>query len=219
MVDSPAYAFGNITISGLPGSGSTTLMRMLKDDVSLQGAGWRGYSGGEFMRAYALEKGIFKPDQGLHHSSQDYEDDFDRTIDLGLREKLSTEKNWIFEAWLSGFLAQGVPGVLKVLTKCSDDAVRIDRIVNRDKVSVVQAKEHIQKRYEQNLAKWSRMYAPQWKEWVVDVGTVPASEPIDFWREELYDIVIDTYSTNQQQTFEIVLDALTHRTTSDARKA
>lgn len=214
MIQSPTFAYRNVTISGLPGTGSTTLMRMLKEEAGLKTAGWQAYSGGEFMRQYALEKGLFKAEGGLHHSSTDYEDDFDRKIDMGLRQKLTQESHWIFEAWLSGFLAQQVPGVLKVLTKCSDDAVRIDRIVNRDGVSVAQAKDHIQVRYEQNLAKWARMYAPEWKEWVVAAGIRAESDPIDFWHENLYDIVIDTYSTNQQQTLEIVLDALAHRPTS-----
>lgn len=213
MSDAPQFAYNNLTISGLPGTGSTTLLRLLKESEILQFAGWKGFSGGEFMRAYALEKGMFKPEQGLHHSSTDYEDEFDRQVDMGMREKLQNEEHWFLESWLSGFMAQRVPGVLKILMKCSDDAVRIDRIVNRDKVSVDQAKDHIQKRYEANLAKWTRMYSNEWQAWVVEPGTVSASEPIDFWREELYDITIDTYSTNQQQTLEIVLDALTHSTT------
>lgn len=213
MSATPHFAYRNITISGLPGTGSTTLLRLLREHEILKADGWRGFSGGEFMRAYAIEKGVFRPQQGLHHSSQDYEDDFDRKIDMGMREKLQQEQGWILEAWLSGFMAQQVPHVLKVLMKCSDDAVRIDRIVNRDSVSVEDAKYHIQKRYEENLSKWSRMYAQEWQDWVVSPGTVSADEPIDFWREDLYDIVIDTYSNNQQQTLEIVLDALTHAQT------
>ena len=58
----------------------------------------------------------------------------------------------IYEAWLTGFLAQGVKGVLKVLLLCSDDGVRVDRVVNRDKVTVHQAKDHILTREEQNSA-------------------------------------------------------------------
>lgn len=198
----------NITISGLPGCGSTTLLTKLRDDESLRVHGWKGFSGGEFMRVYAEEKGLFDKSSGHHHSAAHYEDDFDRQVDFGMRSKLTDEKHWILESWLSGFFAQGVDGVLKVLMMCSDDAVRIDRIVNRDGVTIDSAKQNMQDRYEANLAKWQRMYAAEWREWVVDAGTMSADDPIDFWAPDLYDIVIDTYSTTKDQAVEIVLHAI-----------
>lgn len=198
--------YRNITISGLPGSGSTTLLRRLKDE--LQFDGWKGFSGGEFMRAYAEEKGLFQVNGGLHHDASHYEDDFDRKIDFGMREKLESENHWIIESWLSGFLGQGVPGVLKILIFCSDEAVKIDRIVNRDRVHVEDAKENMRARYEANLTKWSRMYASEWNKWVIEPGTLPKESTIDFWNPELYDLKIDTYSHNQDDTVQMVMDAL-----------
>lgn len=198
--------YKNITISGLPGGGSTTLLKQLRENLEFDG--WRGFSGGEFMRAYALEKGLFKENGGLHHSAADYEEEFDRTIDMGMREKLENEEKWILESWLSGFLGQGVPGSLKVLVYCSDDAVRVDRIVNRDKVTADQALENMRKRTSANVSKWSRMYAKEWQEWVVGAGKATATERINFWKPELYDVVIDTYSMNQEQTLQKVLEFL-----------
>lgn len=206
VAQSAKYHYRNVTISGLPGGGSTTLLQLLKEELKLQG--WRGFSGGEFMRAYALEKGLFEENEGMHHDSRHYEDDFDRKIDMGMREKLSTEEKWVIESWLSGFLAQEVPDVLKVLVICSDDAVRIDRVVNRDKISVQEAKDNMRERYEANLAKWARLYEDQWQEWVVKPGKIGANEPINFWRPELYDLVIDTYSTSPEETLQRVLDTL-----------
>ncbi len=200
-------AFGNITVSGLPGCGSTTLLRALKEELKFEG--WTGFSGGEFMRAYAVEKGLINPADGkLHHSAAVYGEDFDREVDFGMRHRLESGQGWILESWLSGFMAQQVPGVLKVLLVCSDDAVRIDRIVNRDNVSVNDAKRHIQDRTEKNVAKWIRMYAKEWEEWVVKSGKVAPNARIDFWRPELYDIVIDTYSTNKVDTLSAVLNRL-----------
>lgn len=193
----------NITISGLPGTGTTTLLRLLHNKL-----GWNGYSGGEFMRAYALEKGIFKPEQGFHHSSMDYEDDFDRKIDYGVREKLEKETGGIYEAWLTGFLAQGVDDVLKILLVCSDDAIRVDRVVNRDKVTVSQAKDHILTREEQNRRKWTKMYRDEWMKWVVKPGTVGEDEPIDFWDPRIYDLIIDTYSNSREESLRKVLDKI-----------
>lgn len=198
--------FVNVTISGLPGSGSTTLLKGLKEQLGPKG--WKGFSGGEFMRMYAEAKGIFQPQAGLHHDATHYEDDFDRQVDFGMREKLAQEKNWVIESWLSGFLAQGVPKVYKVLMICSNDSVRIDRIVNRDKVDVGTAKQHIHERKENNFLKWKRLYAGEWQKWVVDAGKAKAGEPIDFWLPELYDCVIDTYSTNQTEALKLVMDAI-----------
>lgn len=207
MTDSSSTIdYQNITISGLPGCGSTTLLNLLREELKFDG--WKGFSGGEFMRAYAAEKGLFDDKNSIHHDATVYSDDFDREVDMGMRHKLQTERHWILESWLSGFLAQGVKGTLKVLMTCSDDAVRVDRIVNRDGVDVQAAKAHLHERKEKNVAKWSRMYADQWQEWVVGAGKANADQPIDFWQPNLYDIVIDTYSTNQQQALQTVLDAI-----------
>ncbi len=199
-------AYTNITISGLPGCGSTTLLRKLKEQLKFEG--WTGFSGGEFMRAYAIEKGLIDPQSGLHHLATAYGEDFDREVDFGMRNRLDSGEGWILESWLSGFMAQGITGILKVLLICSDDSVRIDRIVNRDNVSVVEAKRHIQERTESNTQKWIRMYTPEWQEWVVAAGKAKADDKIDFWRPELYDMVIDTYSTNKADTLNTVLRAL-----------
>lgn len=204
MSKQPNLLYKNVTISGLPGAGSTTLLKMLREALPA----WQGFSGGDFMRAYAAEKGLFDEKNKLHHSSLVYGEEFDKEVDLGMRKKLSEEEHWILESWLSGFMAQGVAGVLKVLLICSDEAVRIDRIVNRDEVTVEDAKKHINQRYQENLGKWAKLYGEQWQEWVVAAGTVSQSEPIDFWRPDLYDVVIDTYSTNREETLQKVLDAL-----------
>lgn len=203
---SSKYKFQNITISGLPGCGSTTLLHLLKEE--LEADGWIGFSGGEFMRSYAIEKGLFNPSQSTHHLATAYDDDFDRQVDYGMREKVSTSEKWILESWLSGFMTQNVPGTLRVLMTCSDDAVRIDRIVNRDEVDVEEAKKSIHERYEANLAKWRRMYSKEWQEWVVQTGKLPRQAEIDFWVPELYDLVIDTYSNNKEKTLQLVLDAI-----------
>ncbi len=200
------YAYKNITISGLPGAGSTTLLSHLKDELKFDK--WTGFSGGEFMRAYAAENNLFDSKLKLHHSSMAYGEDFDRKVDMGIREKLEKEQHWIIESWLSGFMAQGVKGTLKVLMICSDEAIRIDRVVNRDSVTVEEAKANMHKRYIENLQKWSNMYAKEWQEWVVKAGTVKADDPIDFWRPDLYDVVLDTYSLSKEQSLNKVLNAL-----------
>jgi len=205
--------YRNITISGLPGSGSTTLLNQLREHPDLKFHGWSGFSGGEFMRNYAIEKGLLSEKGSLHHSAGIYSDDFDREVDMGMREKLRVEKHWIIESWLSGFLAQQIDGVFKILLKCSNTAVKVDRIVNRDTVTAEDALANMNKRYKENINKWRRMYASEWKEWVVDTGVMQESDAIDFWHPSLYDIVIDTYSTNQQETVAQVINAIENHVT------
>lgn len=196
----------NITISGLPGCGSTTMLNALKQLLSPHG--WRGFSGGEFMRAYAQEKGLWDKHNAAHHNAEVYADEFDREVDFGVREKLQEQKQWIIESWLSGFMAQGLPGVLKILMVCHSDEIRIDRVMNRDQVSVEEAKQNTLDRYQTNLKKFTRLYQQQWQEWLVTTGKLPAEEPIDFWRAELYDLVIDTYTLSKEESVERVLAAL-----------
>jgi cytidylate kinase len=199
--------YRNITISGLPGNGSTTLLKLLR--AGLQFEGWKGFSGGEFMRMYAAEKGLFDANNNkFHHDATVYSEEFDREVDYGMRTKLEKEEKWILESWLSGFMAQGIKGVLKVLLICSDDAVRIDRVVNRDDISIQEAKQHIIERRNKNVEKWSRVYAKEWKEWVVDTGKAKPGDQVDFWIPSLYDVVIDTYSSSREDTLEKVLRAL-----------
>jgi hypothetical protein len=73
---------------------------------------------------------------------------------------------------------------------------------------VDEAKENIFRRYTANSTKWIRLYAEQWQQWVVAAGKMPAGEAINFWDPRLYDLAIDTYSSNKQETLQRVLDTL-----------
>lgn len=188
--------FRNVTIAGLPGAGSSTL------GINLAKAlGWEYFSGGDFMRAYAIKQGLFDKNNQMHHPATVYSDDYDRQVDYSIRDRLIKDSGLVIDSWLSGFLAQGVGGVLKVLMSCSNDAVRVDRIVNRDNVSVDKAKDHIFEREEKNLGKWTRMYQKEWRQWV---GT----GKIDFYSPGLYDLLIDTYSYDREGTLNLVLEKL-----------
>jgi CMP/dCMP kinase len=198
--------YKNITISGLPGAGSTTLGKHLAKHL-----GFHYHSGGDFMRQYAIDNGYFDPKQSVHHSAAAYPDDFDRKVDYEMRDNLFNKQGYVYESWLSGFLAQGAPDTLKILVYCSDDGVRVDRIANRDDISIVDAKEHIFAREQKNLDKWIKMYTPEWQDWVVKAGTLGPSEPIYFWRSELYDLAIDTYRLGKEETLEKALEVIAQK--------
>ena len=181
--------YSSIAISGAPGAGRSTLLHNLKPIV--EPWGWQTFSGGEWARQFAVKNGNHDPNDRSHHLATDYGDDIDHQIDAAMREKLSDPNaHYAVESWIAGWNMRELPHVLKVLLQC-DDSLRIDRLVNRDNLSVEQAKEHIQKRQETNFTKWKRMYGVT-----------------DFWDPKYYDLVINTYSNGPKQTLDMVLHAL-----------
>jgi len=188
--------YRNIVVSGLPGAGSTTLAKKLAKEL-----GWEYFSGGEFMRAYAIEKGLFDGKSKTHHYATVYSEDFDRQVDYGMREKLMKKGGVVYDSWLCGFLAQGVPGVFKILCTCSDDVVRVDRIANRDELTIKKAKEHIFDRERKNVDKWRKMYGREWEEWVVKPGFVEKQKKPYYWYPEMYDLVIDTFKASKEEAY------------------
>lgn len=172
--------YRNITISGRVASGATTLSKALSDKI-----GWQLVNGGELYREYAKKNGIPLEKTGL--SSDNYHLELDEFI----KNKLTSEKNFIIESWLAGFDAQGIDGVFKIFVVCSDDSVRIDRIVNRDQLTIEEAKAHLKTREEENLIKWERLYHTH-----------------DFWNPKLYDLIIDTYRNGPSETLDLVLQAI-----------
>lgn len=185
------FKFRNIAISSRPGAGRSTLARNLM--LSLKPHGWKLFSGGEFSRQYAIDHGLFDPKNAFHHNSAIYTDDVDKQIDIEMRKKLEKEDHYVVESWIAGYNMKDVPGVLKVLLIC-DEALLVDRIVNRDNLTVEQAKQHIKERISKNLTKWKRMYGVT-----------------DFWDPKYYDLVIDTYSSGPMETVGKVLDKLGYR--------
>ena len=183
--------YSSVAISGAPGAGRSTLLKNLRP--ILEPMGFEFFSGGDWARQFSIQAGKHRADDPTHHLATDYGEDIDHKIDLALREKLSdTSVHVAVESWIAGWNMRGLPHVLKVLLMC-DDSLRIDRIVNRDGVSVEEAKKHLRMREESNLGKWSAMY---------NVGEK------DFWDPKYYDLIINTYAHGPKQTLDIVLQAM-----------
>lgn len=181
--------YSSIAISGRPGAGRSTLLQNLKPH--LEPLGWEFFSGGDWARQFAIEKGVHRPDDPKHHKATDYGDEIDHKIDAEMRQKLSDPNVHVtVESWIAGWNMRRLPHVLKVLLMC-DESLRIDRIVNRDNLTVEEAKTHIEERENANLAKWRRMYTTS-----------------DFWDPKHYDLVINTYAHGPTETLDLVLQAL-----------
>lgn len=189
MADVKSLKYSSVAISGRPGAGRSTLLKNLVKHLTP--LGWETFSGGEWARQFAIDSGSHHPEDQKHHKATDYGDEIDHQIDNAMRQKLSDPAVHVaVESWIAGWNMRGLPHVLRVLLMC-DDALRIDRIVNRDNVTVEEAKSHLWERENANLGKWKRMYG-------VD----------DFWDPKYYDLVINTYSHGPKETLNLVLQAL-----------
>lgn len=178
-----------ITVSGRIASGSTTLAHKLSKVL-----GWRHVEGGEvFWEAIRTKMGLSEKDTNLRPDKED--EDFDAS----LKKILQNGKNLILETKLAGFNAQGINGVFKIAVICEDEGgrdktdIRIDRLINRDKISIDQAKEEVLEREKNDLEKWRRLYANNDPNW-------------NYWHKKYYDLVINTYSHNQDETLKIALE-------------
>ena len=181
--------YASIAISGRPGAGRSTLLRNLRP--RLEPLGWEFFSGGDWSRQFAIKAGKHKAADPRHHLATDYGDDVDHKIDAAMRKKLSNPGAHVaVESWIAGWNMRGLTHVLKVLLTC-DEALLIDRVVNRDNITVADAKKHLRERQKANFSKWKRMYGVT-----------------DFWDAKYFDLVINTYSHGPLETLNIVLQAL-----------
>lgn len=176
--------YDNITISGGVGVGTTTLMHNLKP--YLEPLGWQLTSTGNMIRDVMKEH--IMPVASL------VSDDYDRAVEKKTRDILTAKKHWVIEGWLAGFVARDLAKTLKVLLICSHDTVRVDRVVNRDRVTITQAKQMIKDREAQNFKKWQTLYGNY-----------------DFFDPAYYNLTIDTYSSGQLETMGKVLDMVGYR--------
>ena len=171
-----------ITVSGKIATGTTTLAKNLARILH-----WEYFNAGDMQRTYDREHKIHENMQGAASRPDQHE----KEIDTHTKKILSEQKNLVYEAWLSGFMAQDITNVFKILIICSNDAIRIDRVVNRENIKVDQAKEWIRNREEENISKWKKLYGDH-----------------DFWDPQYYDLVIDTYSSGRMETMGKVLDKI-----------
>lgn len=180
----------NITISGRLATGKSTLARHVGEIL-----GWKIIDGGAIIREYMhlnkipVKDTLKRPDQ------------FDLDFEKSIEDLLKNEEKHIVQAHLSGFSAQGINGVYKILVVCNDEdgedkqSIRIDRIMNRDQVSADQARIDVSQREEENLIKYRKLYANNDKDWV-------------YWDEKYYDLVVNTFNLNQKEALDYVLKGL-----------
>lgn len=183
----------NITVSGRIGSGATTLAHGIARHF-----GWNLLEGGRLLRKVQKEIGA-----GVEQTSK-RPDHFDLEYEKKIKTMLKNESGHVIQSHLAGFDAQGIEGVFKIFVVCEDKDgsdkvdVRIDRLVNRDNISIEDAKHEVVERDKQNLEKWARLYANSNPSWV-------------YWDRKYYDMIINTYSHNQRESLRLALQVLENR--------
>lgn len=180
----------NIAVSGRIGSGATTLATTLAEVL-----GWEVLDGGKLFRKIASDMGISIT------QSNSRPDHFDTEYEDMVRRQLREKDHQIIQSHLAGYDAQGIDGIYKILVVVEDNLghdkpeIRIDRLVNRDGVSIEEAKHEVLEREKQNLEKFRRLYAGDDTEWV-------------YWDRKYYDLVVNTFSHNAKDSVNFVLEAL-----------
>jgi cytidylate kinase len=156
-----------ITISGLPGSGTTTVSRLVADALELARV-----PGGEVFRQLAAEAGLSLAEFGVLAQSQP---EIDRELDDRL-EAHAREGGCVIESRLAGWIATRA-GLLavRVWIDC-DEAVRAERVAAREGSTPGQAREDNAARSDLERTRYRTFY------------------DIDLDDRSTYDLVLDSTS-------------------------
>ncbi|MBP1909329.1 (d)CMP kinase [Methanolobus bombayensis] len=167
-----------LTISGLPGSGTTTVSRLISEKYNLE-----MISAGEVFRSLAKEYGMTLAEFGALAES---DESIDIKIDERQKEISNTRDDIILEGRLAGHMAEKA---LKVWIKASVD-VRVQRIVSREGSSFKDKLDETIEREASEAVRYRTIYG-------IDIS--------DF---SIYDLVVDSENWNQFQIANIISCAI-----------
>lgn len=171
-----------ITVSGLPGSGTTTISKLLAEHYELE-----LISSGEIFRRLAKQRGMSLSEFG---ALAEKDASIDLEIDRNQKAIAHSQDNIVLESRLAGHMAEGVPNVLKIWIK-APKLLRVQRIQKREKtLSFDEELEKTTEREKSETLRYKKYYG------------------IDIEDLSVYDIVIDSSRWNQYQTLEILTVAI-----------
>jgi cytidylate kinase len=170
-----------ITISGLPGTGKTTVARRLEKQLGL-----RYVYSGEIFREMAKKFKMTLEEFGEYcEIHQEIDEKLDQ-YQLGILRK----GNVIVEGRISGWLAyQNHIPALKVLLD-ADINVRAGRIVIREQGDITQRKKEILKREKSEATRYKKYYG------------------FDVRDTSIYDVIVDASEKTPEEIMEIIIQHL-----------
>ncbi len=168
-----------VTISGLPGSGTTTVSVLVADLLGVD-----RLPGGEVFRQMAAEAGMSLRDFGAHAQGHP---EIDRELDDRL-EARAAAGGCVIESRLAGWLATraGLTAV-RVWVDC-DDQVRAARVAAREGTSLTQALIDNADRSDLERARYQAVYG------------------IDLDDRTTYDLVLDSSETGPEPLAEAIVE-------------
>lgn len=168
-----------ITISGLPGAGTTTVSRLVAEELGLD-----RLPGGEVFRQMAAEAGMSLAEFGRH--AQD-DPRYDHELDRRLLER-ARQGGVVIESRLAGWLAtRGEVRAVRVWVAC-DDEERARRVGARDGTDVATALADNEAREALERARYREYY------------------DIDLTDLSIYDLVLDSTTTPPEALADAIVD-------------
>lgn len=169
-----------VTVSGPPGSGTTTTGRLVAARLGLA-----LLPGGEVFRSMADERGMTLADFGSYAADHP---DVDVELDGRLAER-ARRGGVVVESRLAGWIAreEGLPA-LRVYVDC-DPAVRAERVAGREGTSV------------------ARALADNCEREAVERDRYLALYGVDVDDRSIYDVVVDSAALTADGVADVVVDA------------
>jgi cytidylate kinase len=168
-----------ITISGPPGSGKTTVAKILSDRLKI-----KLISAGSVFRQLAKEKGMSIED---FSRLAEMDPEIDILIDKMQKEMAEREKNVIVEGRLSAWMIKDAD--LKVLI-FADAEIRYSRIARREGKDVQIVRQETKIREEIERRRYQKYY----------------NINVDDW--SIYDLIINSNRLSAEKIAEIIISAL-----------
>ncbi|MEA2076277.1 MAG: AAA family ATPase [Euryarchaeota archaeon] len=168
-----------ITISGLSGSGTTTVAELLSRELSMD-----VISAGEMFRAIAEEKSL---QLRQFNKLAENNDDFDRGIDEKQCEEAMKREKVIVEGRLSGFFVPAAD--LKVWLKAPLE-IRAQRVAGREHIAYEEALSAMKSREQSEHKRYEQYYG------------------INLDDLTIYDLVIDSSRWHENEIVKMILVAI-----------
>jgi len=168
-----------VTVSGLPGSGTTTLAEALSSRFDLEHV-----SSGDVFRAMARERGVSLAEFG-RIAEEDPE--IDREIDERQCEIARERDDIVLEGRLSGWMAEDAD--LRVWLAAPVD-VRAERVAEREEQTVEEARAEIEDREASEAKRYREIHG-------IDIGDL-----------SVYDLVIDTSRWDEEGVAAVATTAV-----------